>query len=74
MLAAMSLAELKSEIDRLPPADVHYLAAYLKHRAQRAEPGYTQTLDRTWDAMQRGEKVRLDRALQLSAELRQSGA
>ena len=70
----MSLAELKSELERLPAADKSYLAAYLKHSARRQEAGYTASLDATWQTMEAGEKVSLDRALELSRELGKSGA
>lgn len=70
----MSLAELKSELERLPAAEKSYLAAYLKHSARRQEAGYGEALDATWQCMETGEKVSLDRALQLSRELGKSGA
>jgi hypothetical protein len=70
----MSLAELKSELERLPAADKSYLAAYLRHSARRQEAGYTASLDATWQTMEAGEKVSLDRALELSRELGNSGA
>jgi hypothetical protein len=70
----MSLAELKSEIDRLPAAEAQYLAAYLMHRSRRGEAGYAAGLDETWVQMERGEKVRLSRALELNAELRRPSA
>ena len=70
----MSLAELKSELERLPAVDKSYLAAYLKHLSRRQEAGYAALLDATWQAMEAGEKVPLDRALELSRELGKSGA
>ncbi len=70
----MSLAELKTELERLPAADKSYLAAFLKHSARRQEAGYTVTLDHTWEAVESGEKMSLERALELSRELGRSGA
>lgn len=70
----MSLAELKSELERLPVADKSYLAAYLKHLSRREEPGYRASLDATWQVMESGEKVPLSHALKLSRELGQTGA
>ena len=70
----MSLAELKSELERLPTVDKTYLAAYLKHLARREESGYLASLDATWQVMESGEKVPLTQALKLSRELGQSGA
>lgn len=70
----MSLAELKSELEHLSAAEKSYLAAYLKHSARRQEAGYTASLDATWQTMEAGEKVPLDRALHLSRELGKSGA
>lgn len=70
----MSLAELKSELERLPLAEKSYLAAYLKHSARRQEPGYVQSLDAAWQKMEAGEKVPLARVLEMSRDLRQSGA
>lgn len=70
----MSLAELKSELERLPAAEVSYLAAYLKHLARRQEGSYTAALDTTWQAMEVGEKISVEQALKLSRELGQSGA
>lgn len=70
----MSLAELKSELERLPAADKSYLAAYLKHLTRRQEEGYTAALDTTWQVMESGVKVPLDQALQLSRDLGKSGA
>ena len=70
----MSLAELKSEIDRLPQAESQYLAAYLMHRNRRNEANYAAGLDATWEQMERGEKTGLARALELNAELRRPQA
>ena len=70
----MSLAELKSELERLPAVDKSYLAAYLKHLFRRQDTGYAAGLDTVWQAMEAGEKVPLDRALYLSRELGKSGA
>ena len=70
----MSLAELKSELERLPVAEKNYLAAYLKHLARRQEDGYTASLDHTWQAMETGEKMPLERVLQMSRELGKTGA
>ena len=70
----MSLAELKSELERLPAAEKNYLAAYLKHLARRQEAGYPASLDHTWQTMEAGEKVPLERVLQMSLELGKSGA
>ena len=70
----MSLAELKSELERLPAADKSYLAAFLKHSARRQEAGYTASLDATWQTMEAGEKVSLERAVELSRDLGKSGA
>lgn len=70
----MSLAELKSEIDRLPAAEAQYLAAYLMHRSRRSEASYATGLDATWEQMERGEKTSLSRALELNAELRRPSA
>lgn len=70
----MSLAELKSELERLPTAEKTYLAAYLKHLARREETGYHASLDETWQVMESGDKVPLSQALKLSRDLGQSGA
>ncbi len=70
----MSLAELKSELERLPAAEKSYLAAFLKQSARRQEPGYLESLDATWQRMQSGEKVPLTDALRMSKELGNSGA
>jgi hypothetical protein len=70
----MSIAELKSEIERLPLAEKSYLAAFLKHSTRRQDPGYLASLDVTWHRMQAGEKVSLGDALKLSDELGRSGA
>ena len=69
----MSLAELKTELDRLPAAEKNYLSAYLKHSARRHEAGYLESLDAVWQQMEQGEKVPLQRALQLSQDLHDSG-
>lgn len=71
---AMSLAELKEELDRLPLAEKSFLAAYLKHSARRQEPGYVQSLEDVWQRMEAGEKVPMARALELSQDLRKTGA
>jgi hypothetical protein len=70
----MSLAELKSEVEKLPIAERQYLAAYLKHLTRRQDPDYGRGLDATWEAMQRGEKISLEPAWHLSNELRKSSA
>jgi hypothetical protein len=70
----MSIAELKSELERLPAAEKSYLAAFLKHLAAREQAGYVASLDATWQCMEAGEKVPLAQALQLSRELGKSGA
>ena len=70
----MSLAELKTELERLPAADKSYLAAFLKHSARRQDASQTGSLDHTWEAMESGEKMSLERALELSRELGRSGA
>jgi hypothetical protein len=70
----MSLAELKSELERLPAAEKSYLVAYLKHSARRQEAGYAASLDASWQLMESGEKVSLEQALHLSRELGKSGA
>ena len=70
----MSLAELKSELERLPSAEKHYLVAYLKHSARRQETGYLDSLDNTWQVMESGNKVPLNEALRLSKDLGKSGA
>ena len=70
----MSLAELKSELERLPPAQKSYLAAYLKHSARRQDASYLQSLDATWQVMESGDKVSLAEALRLSKELGKNGA
>lgn len=70
----MSLAELKSELERLSVAEKNYFAAFLKHSARRHEPAYLEALDSTWERMQVGEKVPLTEALRLSRELGNSGA
>jgi hypothetical protein len=70
----MSLAELKSELERLPVAEKNYLAAFLKHSARRQESGYLESLDATWEQMQAGEKVPLTEVLRLSRELGNNGA
>ncbi len=70
----MSLAELKTELERLPAAEKSYLAAYLRHSARRSEAGYTAALDATWQTMEAGEKISLDQVLELSRELGKSGA
>lgn len=69
----MSLAEIKSELERLPAVEKSYLAAYLKHLARRQDAGYTAGLDATWQRMESGEKVPLAQALHLSSELGKSG-
>jgi hypothetical protein len=58
----VSLAELKSELERLPPAERSYLAAYLKHLTRRQAAGYVTSLDLIWQSMEAGEKVPLKRA------------
>lgn len=70
----MSLAELKTELDRLPVEEKSYLSAYLKHSARRGEAGYLESLDAVWQQMENGEKIPLRRVLQLSRELHDSGA
>ena len=70
----MSLAELKTELERLPVAEKNYLAAFLKHSARRQEAGYLEALDTTWQCMESGEKVSIAEALRLSKELGKSGA
>ena len=70
----MSLAELKTELERLPAAEKNYLAAFLKHSARRQEGGYLASLDAIWQCMESGEKVALSEALRLSKELGKSGA
>lgn len=70
----MSLSDLKSELERLPPEQKNYLAAFLKHSARRQEAGYVRALDDTWEQMERGEKLSLSRVLRLSKELGEDGA
>ena len=74
ILTGMSLTELKEELDRLPLAEKSYLAAYLKHSARQQDPGYVQSLEAVWQKMEAGEKVPMARALELSQDLRKTGA
>lgn len=72
-VAVMSILEIKAEAERMPEEEVRYLAAYFHHLARRRNPGYANSLDEAFLAIEHGDKVSLDEIQRLDAELRRSG-
>lgn len=53
----MTVAEIKAEMAKLPPAERVHLAAYARHLARRNEPGYASGLDAERDQLEQGDRI-----------------
>lgn len=69
----MSVAEIKSEMAKLPPGEMVHLAAYARHLARRTEPGYTAALDAECDQLEKGDRIAGTELRRIAAELDRAG-
>lgn len=69
----MSIAEIKSEAQKMTADDVQHLAAYFHHLARRNSPAYLAELDRAWEATEAGDRVSLAEIKRIDSELRGAG-
>ncbi|HYD84507.1 MAG TPA: hypothetical protein VEA63_10650 [Opitutus sp.] len=69
----MSVAEIKAEMAKLPPAEMVHLAAYAQHLARRNEPGYAAGLDVERDQFEKGDRIAGAEIRRLAAELDHAG-
>lgn len=69
----MSVAEIKAEMAKLPPAEIVHLAAYARHLAQRNEPGYAARLDAEAEALEKGDRIAGAEVRRLAGELDRAG-
>ncbi|MBI2512353.1 MAG: hypothetical protein HYV96_10255 [Opitutae bacterium] len=69
----MSVAEIKAEMAKLPPAEIVHLAAYARHLARRSEPEYAARLDAEADALEKGDRIPGAEIRRLAGELDRAG-
>ncbi len=69
----MSLAEIQTQVEALPPAERVVLSAYLRHLARRDEAANRQALDTAAARMAAGEKVTRDQLAHLHETLKAAG-
>lgn len=69
----MSVAEIKAEMAKLPPAEIVHLAAYARHLARRSEPEYAARLDAEAEALERGDRISGTEVRRLAGELDRAG-
>ena len=53
----MTVAEIKAEMAKLPPAERVHLMAYARHLPRRNEPGYASGLDAERDQLEQGDRI-----------------
>lgn len=68
-----SVAEIKAEMAKLPPAEIIRLAAYARHLAHRSESGYAAGLDAERDRMEKGDRIAGADLRRLADELDRAG-
>jgi hypothetical protein len=71
--AAMSLTEIQSQVETLPPSERIVLAAYLRHLARRDEAANGRALDAAATRMEAGEKVSRAQLASLHETLKAGG-
>lgn len=69
----MSVAEIKAELAKLPPAEIVHLAAYAQHLARRSKPGYAALLDTEAEALEKGDRIAGAEVRRLAGELDRAG-
>ncbi len=69
----MSVAEIKAEMAKLPPADIVQLAAYARHLVRRSEPEYAACLDAEAEALEKGDRISGAEVRLLAGELDRAG-
>jgi hypothetical protein len=69
----MSVAEIKAEMAKLPPAEIVHLAAFARHLARRSEASYAAALDTERTQLEQGDRISGAEIRRLSGELDQAG-
>ncbi|MDO8544685.1 MAG: hypothetical protein Q7S40_29945 [Opitutaceae bacterium] len=69
----MSVAEIKAEMAKLPPAEIVHLAAFARHLARRNESGYAAGLDADREQLEKGDRISGAELRRLAGELDRAG-
>ncbi len=69
----MSVAEIKAEMAKLPPAEIVHLAAFARHLARRSEASYAAALDAERAQLEQGDRITGADLRRLSSEMDQAG-
>ncbi|HVU23126.1 MAG TPA: hypothetical protein VHE13_03305 [Opitutus sp.] len=72
-IAAMSLAEIQSQVKALPPSERVVLSAYLRHLGRRDSAANQQSLDAAAARIEAGEKVSRAQLVRLHETLKAGG-
>ena len=69
----MSVAEIKAEMAKLPPAEIIHLAAFARHLARRNEASYAAGLDAEHEQLEKGDRIPRAELRRLAGELDRAG-
>ncbi|MBI5766495.1 MAG: hypothetical protein HZA93_01780 [Verrucomicrobia bacterium] len=69
----MSLAEIQSQVEAMPPSERVVLSAYLRHLARRDSVANKQSLDAAAARIEAGEKVSRAQLMRLHETLKAAG-